>query len=322
MPSKPTLYQRIHQRSALYSAWGRVVRGTEMPGADGVSLSRFGHDLDGHIERLRSTLADRTYRPGPLRTFERSAGGRRRVFAVPTVRDRVAQRAALDVLARRLGRTEHADSFAYRRGTGWTDALRRVAAHRDDGLRWVYRFDIERFFESIPHGQLEEALLRSLVSPPVVELLMRWVSAPVVTADGMEQPSVGVPMGTAIASALANHYLTPLDLGVDSPTSRVVRYADDLVVACSDLDAALQAQVRAECILTRLGLRPNPAKSYVSSFDRGFGFLGWVFHGDGGWPEDPNDWPHPMATSRGPGVRRQRTDRDLGEDRDPVAVIA
>jgi retron-type reverse transcriptase len=293
--TKPTLYQRLHRRSALYSAWGRVVRGTQMPGADGIGLRRFERDLDDHIDRLRSALADRTYRPGPLRTFERESRTQVRLFAVPTVRDRIAQRAALDVLAGRLGRAEHADSFAYRKGSGWLDALRRVGSHRDHGLRWVYRFDVERFFESIPHAELRNALEATLVSPPVVELLMAWVAAPVVTCDGLAQPSAGVPMGTPIAAALANHFLTPLDKGLDGPESKVVRYADDVVVACADHETAIRAQVRAEGLLADLGLRANPSKSYLSTFERGFGFLGWVFHGNGGWPEDPRDWPHAMS---------------------------
>ncbi len=43
-------------------------------------------------------------------------------------------------------------------------------------------------------------------------------------------------------------------------------------------------------------LRLNDAKTYVSSFERGFSFLGWVFHGDSGYEEAPTDgWTHPMS---------------------------
>lgn len=45
----------------------------------------------------------------------------------------------------------------------------------------------------------------------------------------------------------------------------------------------------------------NRDKSYVSSFERGFSFLGWVFHRDGGYEEDPavSGWVHPMSVGRG-----------------------
>lgn len=295
-----SMYDRLRRRSSLYSAWGRVVRGSQMPGADGVSVRQFERGLDVHIDRLTAALADRSYQPGPLRAFDRTVGGRVRRFAVPSVRDRIVQRAALDTIAHRLGHVEHADSFAYRKGTGWLDALRRVGQLRDQGLAWVYRFDVENFFESIPHAPLHDRLVQTLGSSPVVELLMGWVSAPIVTGDGLQQPERGVPMGTAIAAALANHYLTPVDRAVETPTSRLVRYADDVVVACGDQQDALDAQLRAEVQLSSLGLRPNSSKSYISTFERGFGFLGWVFHGAHGWPEEPSDWPHPMAA---PNIR-------------------
>lgn len=290
------LIQRMATDRALYTAWGKVVRGTDMPGADGLTPGRFADQLTVHIARLREDLLSAAYRPGPLRTFMRRTGRKDRLFAIPTVRDRVAQRAALDVLAPHLDGEQSASSFAYRRGRSWMDALEEAARCGAFGLRWVVRFDIADYFASIDHGLLRAQLGRLFDEQRVVELLMGWVAAPQIGAEGYVHPTTGIPLGAAISASLANHHLAGFDRTVAEAHGRLVRYADDGAVFCLSPESARQCLLDVEGELGHLRLRVNPAKTYVSSFDRGFGLLGYVFYGDRAYPEDTSDtWLFPAV---------------------------
>jgi CRISPR-associated endonuclease Cas1 len=58
---------------------------------------------------------------------------------------------------------------------------------------------------------------------------------------------------------------------------RLIRYADDFVVVCRDLDAARDAHERARRSLERLGLSLNNDKTSIRSVDAGFTYLGYLF---------------------------------------------
>lgn len=119
------------------------------------------------------------------------------------------------------------------------------------------------------------------------------------TVAGQRPNTVGIPQGAPISPALANRYLQPFDQAINGERGRLVRYADDLAVFCASAGEAHLVAHDVERALDALGLAPNPDKTYVSNFERGFSFLGWVFFGDDGYEEDPNDeWTHPMSTGR------------------------
>ncbi|MGH9156465.1 MAG: reverse transcriptase domain-containing protein [Acidimicrobiales bacterium] len=296
----------------LWAAWSRVAAGSGMPGVDGVTPERYAAKVGENLSGLGDLLRSGRYRPQPLRPLVVKRGKKDRHLGVPTVRDRVAQRAFLESTRRQLDSAAADASFAYRRGRSWLDALGKVERCRDQGLRWVFRGDIQQFFDRIDHGILRESISSLLGEPAAVDLAMGWVAAPVLGENGLVERDAGVPQGAPISAALANHYLTPLDRAVDGGAGQLVRYADDLCVCCADEDSASQSSWLVDCALGKVRLRMNPEKSYVSSFDRGFSFLGWVFFRHDGWEEDPSGrWIHPMSVGRSrsgpgrPGLRGQ-----------------
>lgn len=288
------------ENRTIWAAWSRVAAGSNAPGVDGVTTERFASRLDHHLENLRSHLRAGTYQPQPLRPMTVKRNGKLRPLGLPTVRDRVVQRCFLEVFDRELDATNAEICFAYRRGRSWLDALAKVERYRELGLRWVFRGDITSFFEEIQHPQLEERLLAALPRDrPCIDLAMRWIAAPLLSDNGLQPRTKGVPQGAPVSPALANLYLTAFDRAIQDRRGGVVRYADDMVVCCADPDAAESARFDIEQALRPLGLTMNTAKSYVSSFDVGFSFLGWVFFRDDGFEEGPHDgWVHPMSVAR------------------------
>lgn len=308
--SKKKSVRALASNRVLWAAWAKVAAGSRVPGVDGVTTERFAAKLEQNLSELAQHLTGGTYQAMPLKSMSLKRNGKARPIGLPTVRDRVAQRCFLEVFDRELDATNAEASFAYRRGRSWLDALAKVERYRDEGLRWVYRADIANFFEEIDHEHLRRHLQRALQRADVTDLGMRWAAAPLLTSNGIQERARGVPQGAPVSPALANLYLTEFDREVENRRGGVVRYADDIVVCCPDSDSAESARFDIEQALRPLGLDINHRKSYVSHFDNGFSFLGWVFFRNDGFEEDPHsNWTHPMSVGRPrPGRRNgQRT---------------
>ncbi|MFC4628005.1 hypothetical protein ACFO6V_07165 [Promicromonospora alba] len=69
--------------------------------------------------------------------------GGKRLLAVPTVEDRVVERAVMEVVDDFIDSTLLPWSFAYRKGIAIKDAIDELTQARDDGARWDARADAE-----------------------------------------------------------------------------------------------------------------------------------------------------------------------------------
>jgi CRISPR-associated protein Cas1 len=161
-------------------------------------------------------------------------------------------------------------SFAYRKGRGVADAVRRVAALRRQGFVHVVDADISRFFESVPHEPLLARLGRLTGSDAILDLVALWLEW---NAPG----GVGLAQGSPLSPALANLYLDGVDEAIEGRGVRLVRYADDFVLLTKSEAAAEGALKRVAGLLGEHGLTLNAEKTRIASFDQGFRFLGHMF---------------------------------------------
>lgn len=263
----------------LRTGWARVRAGSPMAGADGVTVQAFSLQLDLELSRLRAEVAAGDYQPQPLFTFDipKPAGGTR-TLAIPAVRDRVLQGAALDVLGPRIEAELEDTSFAYRPGRSHRSALDRVRTLRDEGFRYVAEADVDAFFDSVDHDLLLDRLAGVAPAPDLLDLVRLWLTADAVDAQGRRTPRTrGLPQGAAISPALANLFLDDLDEALARDGHCLVRFADDFVVLARTRERAEDALDLSESVLAELALRLKPSKTGVVHFDEGFRFLGSLF---------------------------------------------
>ena len=272
------LIERILSLDNLRAAWEDVAGNRGIPGVDNVSIRRWRRNWEERLVNLARAVRTNSYKPARLRVrrIPKKRRNEYRVLRIPTVTDRVLQRAALEVLYEVYEPRFLDCSFGYRPGRGLRDAVQRIIDLRERGREWVLDADIDAFFDNVDHTLLMEILRLDLDDPILLRLIAGWLKMGRVRQD----VPTGIPMGSPLSPLLANLYLHPLDEALVADGWDPVRYADDFVVLTTVQEQSRTVYRRVEEILRLLRLRYEPSKTRLTSFDEGFDFLGVRFYRD------------------------------------------
>jgi CRISPR-associated protein Cas1 len=279
-PFRParTMFEGMLDASLLQEALSHVAERSVAAGIDGYAPKDYDAIQDLIAAQVVSELQTGTYRPSPLMGFVAAKDkGRLRPLAIPTVRDRMAQRAACVLMTPAIEALLEDCSYAYRKGFSRAGAVRAIERAYEDGYRYVLDADIESFFDAVEWERLFGKLEALFPFEPLTALVKEWVKAPVSFERTIIQREQGLPQGTAISPLLANLYLDEFDEELLGRDYRLVRYGDDFVVLCRDLETAQRAREDARRKLAEMGLSLSEEKTAVRSFDEGFNYLGYLF---------------------------------------------
>ena len=173
----------------LLAAW-RAVRGNVpryrravSAGPDAVTLADFERDLPAQLNTLGDMLLHGRYEPAPPKPVHlpKPAGGER-VIGVLNVADRVAQRAAVQVLAP-LWEVDFLEcNFGFRPGRGTPTAVAYIRQLQAQGNAWVVESDIADCFGSLNHDVLLKRVQVRVGDPRVVKLVERWLACGALSA--------------------------------------------------------------------------------------------------------------------------------------------
>jgi hypothetical protein len=109
----------------------------------------------------------------------------------------------------------------------------------------------------------------------ILTLVERFLSAGVLEDGVVQSTTLGTPQGGVLSPLLANIALNFLDWHLDELGYRFVRYADDFVVLCRTERQAKEAREAVERFVESLDLALSPEKTHVTTFRKGFAFLGF-----------------------------------------------
>ena len=270
------IYHILHPDNMRH-AWEEVADNRGMPGVDNVSIRRFRRNWEERLAKLEYDVRTNRYKPSRLRVrrIPNRTGGFRRI-SIPTVTDRVLQRAVLEILDPLFDREFMDCSYGYRRGRSLHDALPAIIELRDRGYDWVLDADIDAYFDNVDHELLFDLVRQRVDDPIVLRLIEAWVDI----GKPRERRPAGIPIGACISPLLANIYLHQMDRQLVKGRWKLIRYADDFIVLERNEARARRAKEVVGGILAELHLAFEPAKTRTTSFDEGFDFLGIHFYRD------------------------------------------
>jgi group II intron reverse transcriptase/maturase len=213
-------------------------------------------------------------------------------LGISTLRDRVCMTAAMLVLEPIFEADLPPEQYAYRPGRNAQQAVVEVRELVFRGHPEVVDADLTDYFGSIPHAELLKSVARRIVDRRVLHLIKMWLECPVEETDDRGRTTRtteardkrrGIPQGSPISLLLANLYMRRFVLGWKmlglerSLGSRIVSYADDLVILCRK-GKAEEALQRLHQIMGKLKLTVNEGKTRICKVPEGeFDFLGYTF---------------------------------------------
>ncbi len=285
------LYPQLCSWENIYLAWRKACKGKR--GQEPAATFEF--KLEDNLIQLERELAAKIYRPGAYHSFYIHDPKRRLISAAP-FRDRVVHHALCNVIEPLFERGFIHDSYANRVGKGTHRALDRCQqfARR---YRYVLPLDVRKFFPSIDHAILRQALARVIADPDVMWLIDRILESGIGVLDEVYQMAWfpgddlfaanrprGLPIGNLTSQFWANVFLNELDQFVKrelhccKQRGGFIRYVDDCLLFADDKPTLWAWRAAVVERLARLRLTIHERQAHPRPVTEGIPFLGFVVY--------------------------------------------
>lgn len=251
-------------------------------GLDRVSVELFEEDLTGSLQEIVDDISKKRYAPEPLSRIyvPKEQSVELRPLGLGSLKDKIVQKTLAIALGAFFDKEFSDKSYGYRAGKGTLKAIARVKDYIQKGSVWVYKLDIENFFESIPHTKLLALLGDRIEDEALRDLIALFLKNGSFQRYRYIEHFEGIHQGDPLSPLLANLYLNQLDWFWENNGIGFVRFADDSVLFAhseKQLEHIIDITNR---FLTTLSLLPNAEKSRkVQAIKEGFDFLGVHFDG-------------------------------------------
>jgi RNA-directed DNA polymerase len=261
------VYHVEHLRAAYYA-----LKRDAAPGIDGETWRHYGQALEGNLADLSDRLKRGAYRAKPVqRAYIAKADGRQRPLGIPTLEDKVVQRATVDALSAIYEVDFLGFSYGFRPGRSPHQALDALyTGLLTRKVNWVLDADVRDCFGAIDHGWLVQFVEHRIADRRVVRLIQKWLNAGVLEDGTRAWSETGTPQGGSASPFLANVYLHYVfDLWVQwwrrtqaHGDVIVVRFADDFIVGFQHRAEAERflAELRERFAKFKLELHPDKTR--------------------------------------------------------------
>jgi RNA-directed DNA polymerase len=271
------LLHHVYDLEQLRAAYFAVKRDAAA-GIDGETWQHYGAALEANLQDLSRRLQQGAYRAKPVRrTYIPKADGRQRPLGVPTLEDKIVQRAVAAVVNAIYEQDFLGFSYGFRPKRSPHVALDALTVGiMTKKVNWVLDADIQSFFDTLKHEWLIRFIEHRVADRRVVRLIQKWLNAGVLEEGHRIVSEVGTVQGGSISPLLANVYLHYVfDLWAHRWRQKhahgdvvVVRFADDFVMGFEHRDDAEQFLADLRERFARFGLDLHPEKTRLVEFGR------------------------------------------------------
>ena len=264
-------------QDALYEAF-ESLRKNASAGVDGVTYAAYEVDAWEHIRKLQDQLKSGQYRAQPLRrVYIPKEDGRQRPISIPSLEDKIVQKAAGDLLNAIYEQDFHECSYGFRPGRGAQNALDEVwRAICTRPISTVLEADITGYFDAIVRELLIEMIEKRVSDASILRLIGKWINVGVIEDGRLLVSETGTGQGQVISPLLANIYLhCVLDEWFEAVVkprlkgeAYEIRYADDFILCFQFKEDAERVRDVLTKRFAKYGLKLHPGKTRLMAFGR------------------------------------------------------
>jgi group II intron reverse transcriptase/maturase len=233
------MIEQVLKRENLNRAYAKVVSNKGAGGVDGLQVSDLKAYLSQHGAAIVGSIRSGSYQPKPIKGVEiPKSNGKTRLLGVPTVGDRVLQQALSQVLEPLFEPDFRPHSYGFRPGRNAQQAVLQAQAYINEGNQYIVDIDLKSFFDEVDHAILMDLIYRKVKCKTSLQLLRRFLRAPILLEGKLHKRRKGVPQGAPLSPLLSNILLHELDKELEARDLRYVRYADDFSIYVRSKKAA------------------------------------------------------------------------------------
>ena len=286
------LYGLINE-IALHKAWKKLNKSASA-GIDKITAKEFKTNLEENIREIVQDLKNKKYKAKLVRrVYIPKSNNELRPLGIPTLRDKLVQRAVADILEAIYEQDFIENSYGYRPGRNAhmaIDALRKEVWQK---YNYIVEADIKGFFNNINHDWMIKMLEERIKDKAFLNLIKKWLKAGILDTTGeVINPINGCPQGSIVSPVLANIYLHyVLDKWFEVVVKKqskskayLCRLADDFICAFRYKEDAERFYNTLGKRLNKFGLELASNKTRMIKFSRfektsdaKFTFLGFEF---------------------------------------------
>ena len=262
---------------ALERAFHRLRKDAAV-GADGITKEQYGQELKSNVRDLHERLRTKRWRHQPIRrVYIEKENGKRRPLGISSTEDKIVQETLREILEAIYEPLFCECSYGFRRGRSAHDALRALneVLYRGEAS-WILEIDVESYFDSIDRRKLQEMIQERVRDGSLKRLIGKCLHVGVLDGAEYSEPGEGTVQGSVLSPVLGNIYLHHvLDVWFKREVvprlrgkARLIRYADDAVIAFEREDDAHKVLEVMHKRFERYGLRLHPEKTRIVPFQR------------------------------------------------------
>ena len=271
-------FRHFFTKKKLLDIYDGDIRYKSARGVDRISNRLFQERVGENVDIIYRKAHNGSYQFSQYREKLLSRGANRtpRVISIPTIRDKITQKAIAQIL-----------DLLFRAQTPFLHKIINdvIATYRSGLYQSVLRLDVRNFYPLIDHDILLDKVGKKIRKKELLHLIRNAVSQRTVARPNKKDTrknDIGVPQGLSISNILANIYLLDMDDKYSSiSTIRYCRYVDDILIFCQLSDVnQMRTEITADCSHLGLNLHSidNPSKSSITDITDGFTYLGYDFN--------------------------------------------
>jgi len=160
------------------------------------------------------------------------SNGKTRLLGIPTVTDRWLQQCVAQAITSVFEVEFKPYSFGFRPGKNAHQCVQQSQRYINEGLSHIVDIDLKSFFDEVDHCLLLQLLFRKVKCKVTLQLIRKWLRAPIMIEGKLVKRRKGVPQGSPLSPLLSNIVLHELDRELERRGCKYVRYADDFSIYC------------------------------------------------------------------------------------------